>query len=214
MKPLLIEEVKSVLQAELKTLLRKGLITAVTIDSRQVKHGDMFVAVRGERLDGHDFVRDAVQNGATVVLIDRNIPLSDELKQSSPVVLKVDDTIKSLGVLARFYRQKLCRGVILVGVTGSSGKTTVREMIYHTLSKPVLLFVISLLRHPGNCHRTVLLLSHMYQRLHILWKTASAVTNSSKEKRVTYPRITADPNSHLLDIGSELIAKPAQFVHK
>lgn len=135
MKALLADEVKNVLRAEAKTAIRKGLITGVTIDSRAVGAGNLFVAIRGERFDGHDFITEAVGAGAFAVLIDRNVPLSDAIKQSGAVVLKVEDTIKAMGGLARFYRRNLCSGVHVVAVTGSNGKTTVREMIYHVLSK-------------------------------------------------------------------------------
>jgi len=135
MKALLVEEVKNILRAELKTPLRKGLITAVSTDSRQVKQGNLFVAVRGEKFDGHDFIGKAVQAGAPAVVIERNIPLPEEVKKSETVVLLVEDTVKALGQLARFYRRKLCGSVAVIGITGSNGKTTVREIIYHVLSR-------------------------------------------------------------------------------
>ena len=135
MKAILLEEVKNVLRAELKTPLRKGRITRVTTDSRQVKAGDLFVALRGERFDGHDFIDAAVRAGAQAVLIDRNVPLSEEVKQTGVVVMQVEDTVQALGALARFYRRNLCGSVNVVAVTGTNGKTTVREMIYHVLSR-------------------------------------------------------------------------------
>jgi len=135
MKAILLEEVKNVLRAELKTPLRKGLIARVTTDSRQVKAGDLFVALRGERFDGHDFIDAAVRAGAEAVLIERNIPLPEEVKQAGAVVMQVEDTVRSLGALAQFYRRHLCGSVNVVAVTGTNGKTTVREMIYHVLSR-------------------------------------------------------------------------------
>ena len=135
MKALLLEEVKNALRAELKTPLGKGMITRVATDSRQVKPGDMFVALRGEKFDGHDFIAPAIEAGARAVLIDRNIPLPDRAQQRGLCVLKVADTLEALGRLAQFYRRNLLKSVRIIALTGSNGKTTTRQMIYHVLSK-------------------------------------------------------------------------------
>lgn len=135
MKPLLIEEVKQALRAEIKTELNKGLITGVTTDSRQVKSGELFVALRGERFDGHEFIEQAIRNGARAVVIDRNVPVPASAKNGAVSVLKVDNSVEALGSLARFYRRQLLRSVRVIAVTGSNGKTTTREMIHHVLSK-------------------------------------------------------------------------------
>jgi len=134
MKAILIDEIKNVLRAELKTDVHKGLITGVTIDSRTVGRGNLFVAIRGERFDGHDFVEEAARRGAIAVVVERNIPLPGPIKQEI-AVLQVGDTVEALGRLARFYRHDLCGSVNVVGVTGTNGKTTVREMIYQVLSR-------------------------------------------------------------------------------
>ncbi len=135
MKSLLLEEIKNVLRAELKSAVKKALITGVTTDSRKVQEGDLFIALHGERFDGHDFLKQAVAGGARGLVIDRNVPLPAEVKEKGVGVLKVDDTLAALGNLARFYRRSLGHGVMVIGVTGSNGKTTTREMIYHVLSK-------------------------------------------------------------------------------
>ncbi len=134
MKALLVEEVKNVLHAEVKTLTLKGLIHGISIDSRETKKGDLFVAIRGQNYDGHDFIDDAVRTGAVGAVIDRSLPLSDTVRQHEAIILKVKDTVEALGELAKFYRT-LCGSVAVIGVTGSNGKTTVREMIYHVLGK-------------------------------------------------------------------------------
>lgn len=135
MKALLREEVKNALRVDLRTPLGKGLITGVATDSRTVKKGDLFVALRGPSFDGHNFIDQAVGKGAVAVLVDRNIPLSEVINRSDCCLMKVDDTLAGLGRLARFYRRNLLRSVRVIGITGSNGKTTVREMIYHVLSK-------------------------------------------------------------------------------
>ena len=135
MKPLLLDEVKNAVRAEIKTPLGKGLIKRVCTDSRQIEPDDLFVALRGERFDGHNFIDAALAAGARAVMIDRNIPLPDKAQANNVCVLKVQDTLEALGLLARFYRRSLRHSVQIIAVTGSNGKTTTREMIYHTLSK-------------------------------------------------------------------------------
>jgi UDP-N-acetylmuramoyl-tripeptide--D-alanyl-D-alanine ligase len=135
MKALLVEEIKNALRAELKTALCKAMVGAVATDSRLVKAGDLFVALRGEKFDGHNFIAGAIENGAVAVLVDRNIPLPEAVNEKQVCVMKVDDSVEALGRLARFYRRNLLRSVRIIGVTGSNGKTTTRQMIYHVLSK-------------------------------------------------------------------------------
>lgn len=96
--------------------------TGVSTDSRSIKAGDLFVALRGERFDGHDFLATAAAAGAAATMIDRGY------QGDSPVpALVVDDTRRSLGDLARYWRARFAPA--LVAVTGSNGKTTVKEML-------------------------------------------------------------------------------------
>lgn len=135
MKPLLLQEIKQALRGEYKTSARKKLITGVTTDSRTVAPGDLFVALHGEHFDGHEFIDQAVAGGAVAVVADRNIPISPMITEHEVCLIKVDDTLIALGDLARFYRRSLGRSLTVIAVTGSNGKTTTREMIYHTLGK-------------------------------------------------------------------------------
>ncbi|MCF7958161.1 MAG: UDP-N-acetylmuramoyl-tripeptide--D-alanyl-D-alanine ligase [Phycisphaerae bacterium] len=135
MRSILLEEVKNVLRAEMKTPLGKGAVTGVTTDSRAVQPGDLFFALRGDHFDGHDFIDEVVARGAVAVVIDRKMPMSETVRNSTVSVMRVDDAVEALGVLAGFYRSKLVGSVAVIGVTGTNGKTTVREMIYHVLSK-------------------------------------------------------------------------------
>ncbi len=135
MKPLLLEEIKQAVRGELKTSVEKGLVTSVTTDSRNVPPNSLFVALRGERFDGHDFIADAIAAGARAVLMDRNIPIPEDWAARGVCVMKVGDAVAALGDLARFYRRSLGHRVTVIAVTGSAGKTTTREMIYHALSK-------------------------------------------------------------------------------
>jgi UDP-N-acetylmuramoyl-tripeptide--D-alanyl-D-alanine ligase len=102
---------------------------AYSIDSRTVAPGSLFFAVKGERLDGHDFVTEALQKGATAAVVQR-----DQLSRlpSKTGLLAVDDTLLALQALATAVRRLW--GKPLIGITGSAGKTTTKEAIAHVLS--------------------------------------------------------------------------------
>lgn len=106
-------------------------IETVTIDSRNVHGRALFIAVKGERFDGHDFIKDALKNGASAVLIDeKNYSKYKNLKIT---VITVGDTISALGYLAGIWRAKLA--VKVIGITGSTGKTSVKEYLSALLNE-------------------------------------------------------------------------------
>ncbi len=95
----------------------------VSSDTRSIGAGALFVALRGERFDGHDYLDAARARGAVAAMVDRNAPVADA---PLPLVV-VDDTRLGLGRLAAYWRGKF--RFPLIAVTGSNGKTTVKEMI-------------------------------------------------------------------------------------
>jgi len=105
-------------------------VTGVSTDSRTTKSGDCFFAITGENLDGHDYVSDAFDNGAVCAVVSKD---TDSKKLTDHCILMVDDTIKALGQLAANYR-KLCNFKV-IAITGSVGKTTTRQIVYHVLSR-------------------------------------------------------------------------------
>lgn len=104
------------------------LIRGVSLDSRHTGPGDLFVALRGERVDGHSFVRDALHRGAVAALIQREVPF---LKEEA--LLRVEDCQGALLDLAAWYRRRF--NALTVGITGSTGKTTTKEMVASVLSQ-------------------------------------------------------------------------------
>jgi UDP-N-acetylmuramoyl-tripeptide--D-alanyl-D-alanine ligase len=98
----------------------------VTTDSRQVAHGDLFVALSAENGDGHDFVAEALAKGAAGAMVHR------EVAGSGPLLI-VDDTLAGLARIGGFARARF-RGRV-VAVTGSVGKTTTKEMLRTILSR-------------------------------------------------------------------------------
>jgi UDP-N-acetylmuramoyl-tripeptide--D-alanyl-D-alanine ligase len=119
-------------------------ITGVVIDSRAVTPDCLFIAIRGERLDGHDFIAEAVRRGATCVLVERD----RELKCSVAAV-EVDDTTRALGDLAQAYRRRFAGFV--VAITGSVGKTTTKELTV----KALLATDLRVLSTSGNLNNLV-----------------------------------------------------------
>lgn len=120
-------------------------LSSVEIDSRKVKRGTLFIAIKGEKFNGHDFILDALKKGAGAVVIDSkkfgNPPkgvLRTSLREKKfsfleiPVI-SVGDTIKAYGDIARIWRNKLSAKII--SITGSNGKTTVKEMVSTLLAE-------------------------------------------------------------------------------
>jgi len=109
-----------------------GEACGVSTDSRQVAPGQLFVALRGERFDGHDFVAAAAERGVTLFLVDRRWQEEHQLPEGCSAVV-VEDTLKGLGDLAAWHRRRFQLRV--VAVTGSNGKTTTKEMLAGILAQ-------------------------------------------------------------------------------
>ncbi|MBQ1934769.1 MAG: UDP-N-acetylmuramoyl-tripeptide--D-alanyl-D-alanine ligase [Clostridia bacterium] len=106
-------------------------VTGVETDSRKIEEGDIFVAVKGERVDGADFASSAVLSGATCVISTRPPEKAEELGRAFAFI-QSDDPVETLSCLARAYKKQ--RAIKTVAVTGSVGKTTTKEMIASVLS--------------------------------------------------------------------------------
>lgn len=111
----------------------KEYIDGVRQDSRECRDGDLFVAVKGENLDGHNYIGKAVENGCSAVMISDENSADQVLMKGNASVIIVDDTVRALGDLAAYYLETL--NVIKIAVTGSVGKTSVRDMIYYVASE-------------------------------------------------------------------------------
>ena len=105
----------------------EGTVTGVTLDSRTVGAGDLFVAVAGERVDGHDYLDAAAAAGAVAALTTR---------PGGPLpALVVEDTVVALGRLAALVHGRLAAaGLLTVGITGSSGKTSTKDLLGQVLA--------------------------------------------------------------------------------
>lgn len=101
-------------------------VAGISLDSRKMEAGWLFVATRGEKVDGHSFIRQAMDEGAVAVVCEK------DLGQTSFPYIRVEDSFDALKKMAAFYRSNLsCK---VVGITGSVGKTSTKEMIAAVLS--------------------------------------------------------------------------------
>lgn len=105
------------------------ILKKLVIDTRMLEYGDTFVGIKGENYNGNDFLYDAVEKGANCVILDENKDITDI---SIPIIL-VSDSSKALGIIASYIRNN--SDSIFIGVTGSVGKTSTRDMIYSVLNE-------------------------------------------------------------------------------
>lgn len=103
----------------------------VSIDSRSIREEEIFLAIRGERFDGHDFIPEAIKKGIRCIIKEKNKKLTKPVPKNITVI-EVEDTLRALGDLASFQRKKYL--VPVIAVTGSNGKTTTKEMIASVLA--------------------------------------------------------------------------------
>jgi UDP-N-acetylmuramoyl-tripeptide--D-alanyl-D-alanine ligase len=112
-------------------------------DSRSQQRGVAFAAVRGERVDGHDYVRDAVDGGAPFVVVER-----EDAVPAGATAIVVDDTVSALGMMATHVRREIPARVI--GITGSTGKTLTKDFVAAAMSSSVRVYA-----SPGNLNTEV-----------------------------------------------------------
>ncbi len=119
-----------VLKATGGSLTKSGsgkMFRGISTDTRTVQSGNLFIALVGERFDGHDFAAQAAAKGAIGVIASKPVQVPDHI-----TVIEVDNTLAALQALARFHRQRF--HIPLIGVTGSNGKTTTKDMLAAVLS--------------------------------------------------------------------------------
>ncbi|MCR5808517.1 MAG: UDP-N-acetylmuramoyl-tripeptide--D-alanyl-D-alanine ligase [Clostridiales bacterium] len=125
MIPISIAEINEVLGGRVKGRLPEGEITDIVIDSRKASEGSLFIALKGEKVDGHSFIN-GLEGRILAAVTER------EVDSDVPQIV-VDSTYKAVGRLGAYVREK--SGVTVVGVTGSVGKTSVKELTAAVLSQ-------------------------------------------------------------------------------
>ncbi|MEO0454278.1 MAG: UDP-N-acetylmuramoyl-tripeptide--D-alanyl-D-alanine ligase [Verrucomicrobiota bacterium] len=130
MKVTSLQQVAEWAQAEVHGSCSGLMVERVHTDSRSVREGDLFIALRGERFDGHAYLEQAIQSGAVGLMVASDYEL--DLESVQVPVLQVEDTLIGLQQVASQYRSSC--GCKVVAITGSSGKTSTKEMIAAVLS--------------------------------------------------------------------------------
>jgi UDP-N-acetylmuramoyl-tripeptide--D-alanyl-D-alanine ligase len=157
MDPIHINDVIKAVRGQLVQGSSNIGINGVSIDSRTIKPGDLFLAFPGERVDGHDFLEQVFDQGAAAAVISHPVNF-----QSRAALIMVDDPLKALQDLAYYYRQLY--NIPVVAVTGSTGKTTTKDLIAGVLEQR-----FKVLKTSGNYNNeiglplTLLQLNHSHQ---------------------------------------------------
>lgn len=126
-----IEDIFSIPTAVIYNPDKFKSINQVSINSRNIKKNSLFIAIKGERFDGHDFINEVVKRGASAIII--NEKKFKKINDLEIPVITVKDTTLALGEIAKLWRAKLKTKII--GITGSAGKTTTKEILAALLSE-------------------------------------------------------------------------------
>lgn len=144
MEKLFIEELVSATNGKLELSNNNSFISSISIDSREKLDNSLFIAIIGERLDGHCFLEDAYQNGYRTFIIDNDHTFfKDDIN-----LIKVENTTKALGYISKYYKEKY--NITSIGVTGSVGKTSTKDIIYSVLKEKY-----NTLKNEGNLNNEI-----------------------------------------------------------
>ena len=175
------------------------VFSGVTTDSRKVSKGNLFIPLVGERFDGHDYIEHCFNSGAAVCLTQKLIP-----QQDNASAILVDDAAKALRDLAGWHRRK--HNIPVVGITGSVGKTSTKDMIACVLSKQY-----EILKTQGNFNNEIglpltLLQLDKKHEIAVIEMGMSGFGEISRLTEVAQPQIAVITNigvSHIEKLGSQ-----------
>lgn len=125
MKPLPIQQVAHWCGGELVSGLGEMRIEGISTDTRTLQQGEVYLALKGDRFDGHDYLGQAAEAGAAGCIVDSGATGAEGA--AGMACIRVEDTLQALQSLARSYRESL--NIRVVGITGSNGKTSTKEMV-------------------------------------------------------------------------------------
>ncbi|AHM56342.1 UDP-N-acetylmuramoyl-tripeptide--D-alanyl-D-alanine ligase MurF [Peptoclostridium acidaminophilum DSM 3953] len=175
----------------------------ISIDTRKIEPGDTYVAIVGERLDGHDFIESAFEKGVRKFVVEPG-RVDDKSYYAGSTVLEVEDTTKALGDIARGYRDRF--DIPYIGVTGSCGKTSTRNMVWSVLSQK-----LSTHKNSGNFNNHIGLPLTMFElgsshQAAVLEMGMSGFGEIEYLASIVRPRIAVITNigySHIENLGSK-----------
>jgi len=194
MLPLKVCEIVKVTNGILLNGNPEAEIKNISTDTRKIMPGDLFIPLVGDNFDGHDFIANAFENSICGYMTSRSTEIIPDA-----IIIKVDDTLKALQDIAGYYRDKF--NIPIIGVTGSIGKTSTKEMIYNVLSKKY-----SVLKTKGNFNNhvglplTLLNLSKEHNAA-VVEMGMSGMGEISILSRIAKPHIAVITNIGLAHIG-------------
>ncbi|MDD2573449.1 MAG: UDP-N-acetylmuramoyl-tripeptide--D-alanyl-D-alanine ligase [Bacillota bacterium] len=139
-----ITDIATAVKGEIVCGPKDGMVDKISLDTRTLEQGSLFIPLRGERFDGHDFLAQAARKGARVMIVDRE----GDYGYRYVSVIRVKDTLEALHLLARWYRTRF--EADFVAVTGSTGKTTTKNIIATVLEAKY-----NVLKTPGNYNNQI-----------------------------------------------------------
>lgn len=126
-----LAEIIKAVDGEIIVKNNEGIFNKISTDTRKIQENNLFIALKGENFNGNDYTIQAIEKGASIIIID-DVKFKIEDLKNRGTIIKVKDTKEALGDLARFYRKKI--GVKVVGITGSTGKTSTKDLVAAFLS--------------------------------------------------------------------------------
>ncbi|HLV10557.1 MAG TPA: UDP-N-acetylmuramoyl-tripeptide--D-alanyl-D-alanine ligase [Halanaerobiales bacterium] len=132
MLELKLEEIKEAVSGEYLQGDCSGKISGISIDSRTIRNGELFIAIKGEFFDGHDFIEDAIKKGASGIIVHKALPIIKTTPELP--VIQVSDTLIALQNLAQYYRL-IHKNLKVIAITGSVGKTSTKDITAAILSE-------------------------------------------------------------------------------
>ncbi len=103
-------------------------ISSITYDSRKIKENSLFIAISGEQNDGHDYILEAINSGATAVIANGRAPVTDMVP-----IIQVKNPRKVMSKVASNFYHNPSKGLNVIGVTGTNGKTTTTQIVDHII---------------------------------------------------------------------------------
>ncbi|MCT8976075.1 UDP-N-acetylmuramoyl-tripeptide--D-alanyl-D-alanine ligase [Clostridium sp. CX1] len=137
MEQMTFEEIVTAVQGEIVLQGNYSGFNSINTDTRKIEKGNIFIALKGGNFNANEYIKEASEKGAVICIIDE-IKYKKEDIQNYTTIIKVKDTGKALLDLAEFYRSKLTLKV--VGITGSAGKTSTKDLVAATLSSKYKVF--------------------------------------------------------------------------
>jgi UDP-N-acetylmuramoyl-tripeptide--D-alanyl-D-alanine ligase len=174
-------------------------IKGISIDSRTLTKGDLYIPIKGENFDGHDFIEHAIKNGALACLTENE----ENIRENINIIL-VNNTLKALHDLALYYRKKF--DIPFIAITGSSGKTTTKDMLASVLEQKY-----NVLKTQGNFNNEIGLPLTLFQLedQHEMAIIEMGMSNLGEIKRLVnmvFPDIAVITNvglTHIENLGSQ-----------